>query len=148
MLRRWLTASSAVVAALMLGSPSGAASGQSIPSVTTCGIPYTFTFQHRAPLPSGSCAGLLPRTPPRAVVQRRQTFYVRIEHEQNGQLDFPIPTPTNGAVRRLRRAGATVTYFAAERGGVSLVARHTEFCAGIDPRIGSCSALKVLVVGG
>ncbi len=138
----------ALVAAAVLGASAALASGQNIPPVTTCGIPYTFTFAHHTPVSSGSCAGLLPLRPPRVVLRRGQTFYVRIEHEQNGRLDFPVPTPTNGAVKRLRTSGATVAYLAASRGSALLVARHTHFCSGIDPRIGSCSALRVVVAGG
>jgi len=93
---RWTGGRALVVASAVVAS-GGVAGGHGTPPVTSCGIPYTFTFQHRAPLLSGSCAGLLPPSPPRVLVTRGRTFSLRIVHEQNGRLDFPIPTPTTGA---------------------------------------------------
>ncbi len=148
MSRRWTTACVAFVA-LVLGACAGGASGEGIPPVTTCAIPYTFSLPQHRSLRSGSCAGLLPPAPPpRATVRRGQTFSVRIMHGQNGRLDFPIPRPAAGSVGIVRRVGATIIYRGATRGVALLFARHTRFCAGIDPRIGSCAVLKVIVVGG
>jgi hypothetical protein len=136
------------LAGLLAAAP--AAFGETAPASplpSSCAVPYTFTAAGKT-IPSGSCAGLIGFRPPRLVVRRGQRFSVRIVHEQDGRLDFPVPRPANTArVRVLRRHGSRVTYRARSRGRTPLLSRHTRFCHGIDPRLGTCTALKVRVVG-
>ena len=129
-----------LVGLLVLGTVGGCGSStQTSPKVTTCGTPYTFSARGHATIESGSCAGLI--SPTSLTVRRGQRLSVEIAHEQNGRLDFPIPTPTTGAIKILSRSGASVTYDAVSTGTERLVAHHTQFCAARDPRIGSCTAL-------
>jgi hypothetical protein len=133
---RWL------VGLLALGTMAGCGSSTyTSPRATTCGTPYTFSAPGHAPIESGSCAGLISSTS--LTIRRGQRLSVEITHEQNGRLDFPIPTPTTGAIKVLSRSGASVTYEAVSTGTERLVAHHTQFCAVLDPRIGSCTALVV-----
>jgi hypothetical protein len=112
---------------------------------TTCGIPYTFKTDGKTVL-SGTCAALLPPTPPQLTVRLGERFSVQIAHEQDGRLDFPVPVPITDAVRMLGRSGATATYTAQSLGTVTLIARHTESCLKTNPHIGTCPALDVRVV--
>jgi hypothetical protein len=131
-----------LVGLLVLGTVDGCGSStQTSPRVTTCGTPYTFSAPGHAAIESGSCAGLI--SPTSLTIRRGQALSVEITHEQNGRLDFPIPRPTTGAIKILSRSGASVTYQAVSTGTERLVAHHTQFCAALDPRIGSCTALVV-----
>jgi hypothetical protein len=133
-----------LVGLLVLGMTAGCGSGtQTSPRVTTCGTPYTFSAPGHAAIESGSCAGLI--SPTSLTIRAGQRLSVEITHEQNGHLDFPIPTPTTGAIKVLSRSGASVAYEAVSTGTETLVAHHTQFCAALDPRIGSCTALVVLI---
>jgi hypothetical protein len=127
---------------LVLSTMAGCGSStRTLPRVTTCGTPYTFSAPGHAAIESGSCAGLI--SPTSLTIRRAQRLSVEITREQNGRLDFPIPTPTTAAITILSRSGASVTYQAVSTGTDRLVAHHTQFCAGLDPRIGSCPALVV-----
>jgi hypothetical protein len=103
--------------------------------------PYTFSAPGHVAIESGSCAGLI--SPTSLTIRGGQRLSVEIAHEQNGRLDFPIPTPTTGAIKILSLSGASVTYEAVSTGTERLLAHHTQFCAARDPRIGSCTALVV-----
>jgi hypothetical protein len=113
------------------------------PRATTCGTPYTFSAPGHAAIESGSCAGLISRTS--LTMRRGQRLSLEITHEQDGRLDFPIPTPTTPAIKILSRSGSSVTYQTVSTGTASLVAHHTQFCAALDPRIGDCAALVVRI---
>lgn len=127
-----------------LGTIAGCGSStRTSPRVTTCGTPYTFSAPGQAAVESGSCAGLISSAS--LTVRRGQRLSVEVTHEQSGRLDFPIPTPTTAAIKILSRSGASVTYEAVSMGTARLVARHTQFCAALDPRIGNCTALVVRV---
>lgn len=133
-----------LVGLLVLSTMVGCGSrAQTSPRVTTCGTPYTFSAPGRTAIESGSCAGLI--SPTSLTIRRGQRLSVEITHEQDGRLDFPIPTPTTGAIKILSRSGASVTYQTVSTGTERLVAHHTQFCAALDPRIGSCTALLVHV---
>ena len=121
----------------------GSGSGQTTPKTTTCGTPYTFTAPGHRTIESGSCAGLISSTS--LTVRRGQRLAVEVTHEQDGRLDFPVPTPTTAAVKILSRLGNSVTYQAVSPGTARLVAHHTQFCAALDPRVGDCTALVVHV---
>lgn len=121
---------------------AGAAGAASPPTgATTCAIPYTFVVQGRT-IYAGSCAGRLPARPPAITVPVGTRFRVRILHERNGALDYPIPVPSNTSVHRTRRRGATVYYRTAKVGTTRLIAGHPPFC----PKIGNCAVLAVHVV--
>lgn len=129
---------------LGLGTMDGCGrSAQTSPRATTCGTPYTFSAPGHGAVESGSCAGLISSAS--LTIRRGQRLSVEITHEQSGRLDFPIPTPTTGAVKILSRSGASVTYQTVSTGTARLVAHHTQFCAALDPRIGNCTALVVRV---
>ncbi|MGI8557226.1 MAG: hypothetical protein ACR2ND_02775 [Solirubrobacteraceae bacterium] len=113
---------------------------------TTCGTPYTFKVDGKA-IPSGSCAATIGPKFPLLTVRVGRRFSVQILHEEDGRLDFPVPAPTTTTVRLLGRRGSTASYLARSRGTTTLVSRHTRFCANTDPHIGTCTALKVRVVG-
>jgi len=113
---------------------------------TTCGTPYTFKVGGKAIL-SGSCAGTIGPKSPLLTVRLGRRFSVQILAERDGRLDFPVPAPTTTAVRLLGRRGSTASYLARSRGTTTLVSRHTRFCANTDPHIGTCTALKVRIVG-
>jgi hypothetical protein len=131
-----------IVGLLVLGTMAGCGSStHTSPRVTTCGTPYTFSAPGHAAIASGSCAGLI--SPTSLTIRRGQRLSVEITHEPSGRLDFPIPTPTTGAIKILSRSGASVHYQALSTGTERLVAHHTQFCAAHDPRIGSCTALVV-----
>jgi hypothetical protein len=131
-----------LVGLLVLGTMAGCGSStQTSPRVTTCGTPYTFAAPGHAAMESGSCAGLISSTS--LTIRRGQRLSVEITHEQNGRLDFPIPTPTTPAIKILSRSGSSVMYQAASTGTARLVAHHTQLCAALDPRIGNCTALVV-----
>jgi hypothetical protein len=121
----------------------GSSSGQTSRKTTTCGTPYTFTAPGHRTTESGSCAGLI--SPASLTIRRGQRLEVEITHEQDGRLDFPVPTPTTAAIQILSRSGSSVTYQAVLTGTARLVAHHTQFCAALDPRVGDCAALMVHV---
>ena len=131
-----------LVGLLVLATMAGCGSStQTSPRVTTCGTPYSFAAPGHAAIESGSCAGLISSTS--LAIRRGQRLSVEITHEQNGRLDFPIPTPTTPAITILSRSGSSVTYQAVSTGTAMLVAHHTQLCAALDPRIGNCTALVV-----
>jgi hypothetical protein len=80
-------------------------------------------------------------------VHRGDTFSLLITHEVSGALDFPVPQPNSPAVQLLSLNHATATYRAVQAGRALLVAYHTEFCLGIDPKVGNCPVLAVRVTG-
>ena len=131
-----------LVGLLVLGTAAGCgASTQTTSRVTTCGTPFTFAAPGHAAIESGSCAGLISSTS--MTIRRGQRLTVEITHEQNGRLDFPIPTPTTPAIKIQSRSGSSVRYQAMSTGTTTLIAHHTELCAALDPRIGNCTALVV-----
>jgi hypothetical protein len=134
---------------LVLGMTAGCggSSRQTPPSATTttCGIPYTFSPPGHAAIQSGSCAGLIVPTAPSLTVRRGQRLSVQITHELDGRPDFPIPTRTTAAIKILSQSDASVMYQAVSSGTASLIAHHTQFCAPLDPRVGSCTVLRVRV---
>jgi hypothetical protein len=133
-----------LVGPLALGAMAGCGSStQTSARVTTCGTPYTFAAPGHAAIESGSCAGLI--SPTSLTIRRGRRLSVEITHEQNGRLDFPIPTPTTAAIKILSRSEASVSYQAVSTGTGRLVAHHTQFCAALDPRIGNCTALMVRI---
>ncbi|MFL5863682.1 MAG: hypothetical protein ACJ780_23405 [Solirubrobacteraceae bacterium] len=127
---------------LALGTAVGCGTNsQTTSSTTTCGVPYIFSVPGHPAIKSGSCAGLITSTS--VTVRRGQRLFVEITHEENGRLDFPVPTPTTAAIKILSRSGASISYRAVSTGTTSLIAHHTQFCAALDPRRGSCRALTV-----
>lgn len=115
------------------------------PGVSACGIPYRFRVGGRT-VASGSCAGMLGQAPPRVGVRVGRRFSVRIGHELDGRLDFPVPAPAGPGVRLLGRRGSTARYVARTAGTTVLLSRHTRYCANADPRIATCPVLRVRVV--
>ena len=120
--------------------------GTSAPRVTSCGIPYIFTLSTGRQVLSGDCAALILPRPPAVTVRRGDTFSVMIAHEQSGALDLPVPQPDSPAVQLVSLEHARATYRAAQTGRALLVAYHTEFCLGIDPKVGNCPTLAVRVI--
>lgn len=129
--------------ALITLAGCGSSSGQTSWKPTTCGTPYTFTGPGHRTIQSGSCAGLI--SPTSLTIRRGQRLTAEVTHEQDGRLDFPVPTPTTAAIKILSRSAASATYQAELTGTARLVAHHTQFCAGLDPRVGDCTALVVRV---
>jgi hypothetical protein len=66
-------------------------------------------------------------------------------HEQDGRLDFPIPTPTTAAIRIAAQSDASVTYQPVSTGTVVLLAHHTRFCSMSNSKIANCPVLAVHV---
>jgi hypothetical protein len=121
---------------------AGAARRGRASGVTTCGPSYVVRAGQQI-LSVGGCAGIIGRSPTRLTVATGGRFEVQIAHEQSGRLDFPVPVSSSLTVRWSKRSGSTVTYLAERPGVARLVSRHTRFCAGIDPKFGSCTALLV-----
>lgn len=144
--RRSMMLTGCLILGAALGLAAVRASTTGAVAATTCGTPYTFEAAGRTIL-SGSCAGQLGPGTPLLRIRVGGRFSVRILHEQDGRLDFPVPTPSNRAIRLLNRRGSTAFYSARSRGLTTLVSRHTRYCARINPRYGTCPALKVQVVG-
>ena len=121
------------------------------PYVTSCGYPYVFTLPDGHQVVSGDCPGLVLPKSPAVTVRRGQTFSVVISRDAgDGQkLVYPVPQPSGPSIEVVSKdqASGRVTYRAAQPGRVVLVAHHTRFCLGIDPKVGSCPALAVTVVG-
>jgi hypothetical protein len=80
-----------------------------------------------AAIQAGSCAGVLSSTAPSLTVHRGQHLSVQIMHEQDGRLDFPIPTAATAAITIAAQSDASVTYQAVSTGTVVLLAHHTQF---------------------
>jgi hypothetical protein len=133
-----------LVGLLALGTMAGCGSStHTSPRSTTCGTPYTVSAPGKGAVRFGSCAGLISQT--KLTIHRGQRLSVKITGEQNGHLDFPVPTPTTAAIKILARSGGSVTYQAVSTGTARLVAHRTQFCAALDPRIGDCTALVVRI---
>jgi hypothetical protein len=66
-------------------------------------------------------------------------------HEQDGRLDFPIPTAAMAAITIAAQSDASVTYQAVSTGTVVLLAHHTQFCSMSNAKIASCAVLAVHV---
>jgi hypothetical protein len=81
-----------------------------------------------------------------AHIRGGERFSIRISSEENGTLDFPVPTPVGTAVRFVGRRQTIAEYVAQSLGRARLLARHTRFCLGIDPEIGSCTTFIVDVI--
>jgi len=77
----------------------------------------------------GSCAGRISSSS--VTIRRGQRLSVEIAHEQNGRLDFPVPTPITAAIKILSRSGASVRYQAVSPGTARLVAHHTQVAAAL-----------------
>jgi hypothetical protein len=129
---------------LVAAGCGGAATSASL-TATTCGTPYRFRLNDKTAL-SGSCAAMLPPKPIRVTVRLGEQFSVEILHEQDGRLDFPVPRPAGIAVGLVKHTGATASYVGRSVGTSELMARHTRFCVGTDPAIGTCPVLKVRVI--
>jgi len=130
--------------ALAATAGRGSSSTPTLPIATTCGIPYTFSASGHAPVQSGSCAGLILPSVRSLTVHEGQRLSVEIVHEQNGRLDFPIPTPTTRAVRIVSTSGAIVTYQAVSAGTVKLLAHHARLCAASDPSCGGPESVRTM----
>jgi hypothetical protein len=113
--------------------------------VTYCGLPYWFWVPDRW-ASAGSCAGLI--APVTVSVPVGSAFVVRLEHEQDGTLDVPVPRPDRTVVVVVDRHGYWVEYRAARVGAVTLWATHTRLCVNLDPRVGKCAVLRVHVSAG
>ena len=94
----------------------------------------------------GTCSGLLPKNLSKPLVMAPGTvFYVRVVHEMDGSLDYPVPTPDSGVLKLTARKGSIVQYHAIHPGTVHLIAHGTTYCEGIDPHRGSCPIFEVRV---
>jgi hypothetical protein len=113
--------------------------------VSECGYSYLVQTENSTKT-LGSCAEILPSEIPKPLVLTTgSVFYVRITHETNGQLGFPVPDSSSKAVTRTDRRGSIVQYRATSPGTAYLLARGTIFCQGIDHHRGTCPLLKVFV---
>ncbi len=83
--------------------------------------------------------------PVRVSVPVGSGFLVRIEHEQDGTLDVPVPRPDRTNVVVVDRHRFWVEYRATKVGAVTLWAAHTRLCGDLDPRVGPCAVLRVHV---
>lgn len=139
----------ALVVLGVLAAGAAGCGGFHTPYVTNCGYPYVFTLPDGHQVVSGDCPGLVLPKPPAVAVRRGETFSVLIAHDQGDGLVVPVPEPSGLSVEIVSedQASGRVTYRAAEPGRVVLVAHHTRLCLGIDPKVGSCPALAVTVVG-
>ena len=117
--------------------------------VSACGLAYLVQAEGRT-ISLGTCSGILPTTLPHPlVVTTGAVFYVRVTHEMSGgRLDFPVPRPATDSVVRTAKRGPIVQYRAGSPGTSYLLARHTPFCAGVDPHLGTCRVLQVVVKPG
>ena len=121
------------------GSPTTGSLG-----ANSCGPAYTFQLKAGNPV-VGSCAGLLPARPPRVAIRVGDHIRVQITHEQDGSLDYPVPTATGPAVALASRIGATVMYVGRAPGRSELIGHHTRFCPGAVGPTASCAVLTVSV---
>lgn len=113
--------------------------------VVHCGPAYVMQANGRT-LSAGSCSGELPRRLIKPVVVDQNTvFYVRVTHESNGVLDYPIPGSTGDAVVLQARRGSVLQYRATSPGSIYLVAHKTPFCERTNPRLGSCRIVQIVV---
>jgi len=111
---------------------------------SSCGPAYTILLSGRTAW-VGGCSGILPEKPLLVTVRVGSVFYIRIAHEADGGLDFPVPEPSDRRIRLVTRHGPVAQYQARAEGTSELVAYETVFCAGIDPKLGSCAAARVTV---
>ena len=94
----------------------------------------------------GTCDGRLPKGLSEPLGMALGTvFYVRVGHEMDGSLDYPVPAPGSDVLKLTARKGSIVQYHAIHPGATSLIAHGTTYCVGIDPRRGSCPILEVRV---
>jgi hypothetical protein len=132
-----------VVLVVALCSLCAAGCGSIESGGSNCGPPYTVHVNDQTLL--NSCAGVIPARPIRFSISVGGRFEIEIGHEESGALDFPVPEPAGTGIRRLSRQGASVTYEARSRGTSRLIAHHTVFCIGADPRIGSCTVAVIRI---
>src|SRR3954452_2218116 len=65
-----------------------------------CGSAYQVQVSNKV-MTLGTCSGLLPKNLSKPLVMAPGTvFYVRVVHEMDGSLDYPVPTPDSGVLKR------------------------------------------------
>ena len=122
------------------------ACGETGQKITNCSSPYVATVGHHQTV--SGCAGTIGPNAPTLTIHVGERFSVRITHERNGTLDFPLPTSSNSVVARRGRRGATLYYQGVQIGQGALLSRDSKLCAGHDPRQGSCVAFHDRVIAG